>query len=960
MSVSHADEDVQNEPTVPEDFFTDLPANDDIPEETEDMTVSDEAGHTFASPSRIAARFYRPTAVRRKSSAASSRRNSLSSTQSLQSNSSYAQARRSNHVAQYLRRASIIQSRKDRLAAREAHAEQVRLRAALAKAAPRSSNSEERALAAEKARQERLAQIAASCAEEVRRSKKVAEENKAKKAAEEERLRLEAEQRHAEAERRRQELRKNPRRPRNTSTPDVKKLVIKTVRTIDEDTAARRIQSAWRTSRRKRVLETFFELGLSIDKVHDTTFEEVRERLNDEQVLVITTALLKLLSLHPADEKELASQMFTRTFLSAYMILGHPAEVLSADGDQEKDVIGKAKELIISFEDVLSKCTRSSHYMPPAMPLESLRWVHSTYCTAFADWKAKDATIMIETLVNSFVSLESIWQSVKDDNDGGVSNDYRDGIRESQVIVLNKIHKLAGRDRGMALVRKALREHRRNYRRRKPVGDFRPRGAAAESIHHAPIRGGGSGGSSGDAPAGITQEQDQTPTPGSVAEALNKLFSAFPPNRVLTHELALNKNYRVDISPHSQLNDELNREICNEMRKAFQNGEGAVWTVAMAENIRTKLLHLVKAPKHPLQPVISETLDSDHISREVQQGVFSYPRFFNFMATILPKLCAPFRDDQVKALAQDLRQEGGIDEMIEKLFRLLHVIDLLCLDYSNFLLTTVAPTLIKESQGYEHRMFAQDLQNGVHTLEKTKNWWRNASVNICTESNRQDPGTKPSVQKIYARGLTDLAVAAGQLRGFEVPETLHLDFDRLKEIRTRAVRITVIGAILITAKNLLKRDVRHQWKAEANRMWEILKSGFGSAEDDSVAAKVLSVIESSHALPPATKIQLQGTIVRLFSQAQAGKLTDPVVKVLSQRLKTHIFHRLSASSSGERVRVATTAGEGLATSGLPEFVGQVGDIVDLLTRVSEVDRKSHGMWYEQVAKEVEAMGEEDE
>jgi hypothetical protein len=567
---------------------------------------------------------------------------------------------------------------------------------------------------------------------------------------------------------------------------------------------------------------------------------------------------------------------------------------------------------------------------------------------------------MIETLVNSFVSLESIWQSVKDDSDGGVSKDYREGIRESQVIVLNKIHKLAGRDRGIALVRKALQEHKRNYRRRKPVGDLRPRGAAAESIHHTPIRGSGDGPNLTETTAEITQDQDPTPNPGNVTEALNKLFSAFPPNRVLTHELALNKNYRVDISPHSQLNDELNREICNEMRKAFQNGEGALWTVAMAENIRTKLLHLVKAPKHPLQPVISETLDPDHISREVQQGVFSYPKFFSFMATILPKLCAPFRDDQVKTLAQDLRQGGDIDEMIEKLFRLLHVIDLLCLDYSNFLLTTVAPTLIKESQGYEHRMFAQLLQNGVHTLEKTKNWWRNASVNICTESNRQDPGTKPSVQKIYARGLTDLAVAAGQLRVFEVPETLHLDFDRIKEIRARTVRISVVGAILITAKNLLKRDVRHQWKAEANRMWEILKSGFGSTEDDSMANKVLSVIESSHALPPATKIQLQGTIARLFSQAQAGRLTDPVVKVLSQRLKTHIFHRLSASSSGERVRVATTAGEGLSTSGLPEFVGQVGDIVDLLTRMSEVDRKSHGMWYEQVAKEVEAMGEEDE
>lgn len=954
MSISHAEDNMADESSSSEDYH---PANDDIPEESEDMTISDETGHTFAPPARIAARFHRPTASRRKSSAASSRRNSLSSTHSLQSNSSYAQARRSNHVAQYLRRASIIQSRKDRLAAREAHAEQVRLRAALAKATPRASNSEERALAAEKARQERLAQIAASCAEEVRRSKKVAEENKAKKAAEEERLRLEAEQKHAEAEKRRQELRRNLRRPRNTSTPplaDIKKPLVKPAPAIDEETAAKRIQSAWRTSRRKRVLDRFYELGLSIDKVHDTTFEDVRERLNDEQVLSITTALLKLFNLHPVDEKEFASQMFTRTFLSAYMILGHPAEVLSTDGDQEKDLISKAKELIISFQDVLSKCAASTHYISPATPLESLRLAHSTYCTAFADWKAKDATIMIETLVNSFVSLESIWQSVKDDTDGGVSKDYSDGIRESQIIVLNKIHKLAGRDRGNNLVRKALREHKRNRLRRKPTGDLRPR-AATGAIHPSPLRGGDNATDVTETAAELTHQQPATP--GSVAEALNKLFSVFPPNRVLTHELALDRNYRVELSSR-RLHDELNRELCNKMRQAFENNEGAMWTVAMAENIRTKLLHLVKRPNHPLQSVIADTLDPELIAREVRQDVFSYPRFFNFMATILPKLCAPFRDERVKALSQDLRQEGDLNEMIEKLFRLLHVIDLLCLDYSNFLLMNVAPTLIKEAHGYEHRMFAQDLQNQAHTLDKTKRWWRNASVNICTEHDRQDPGTKPSVQKIYARGLTDLAIASGELQADNVPETLHLDLDRIKDIRGRAVRIVTIGTILITAKNLLKRDVRHQWKAEANHMWEILKHG--PVNDDSIAAKILSVIESAHALPPATKSQLQSIIGRLTSYERYGRLTDPVIRVLFQRLKTHIFNRVSASSSVERVRVVTTAGEGLAASGLPEFVTQVGDIVDLLTRMSEVDRKSHGLWYEQVAKEVEAMGEEED
>jgi hypothetical protein len=134
--------------------------NDDIPEEP-DMILSDDAGngHPFEPPPRIAARFYRHSTKYRKSSAASSRRNSLSSTHSHTSNRSYRNTCQSHHIAQHLRRASILETRKARLADRAAHAEQVRLRAALAKAAPRASNIEERALAAKVARERHLAPI---------------------------------------------------------------------------------------------------------------------------------------------------------------------------------------------------------------------------------------------------------------------------------------------------------------------------------------------------------------------------------------------------------------------------------------------------------------------------------------------------------------------------------------------------------------------------------------------------------------------------------------------------------------------------------------------------------------------------------------------------------------------------------------------------------------------------------
>ncbi|KAF1839145.1 hypothetical protein BDW02DRAFT_229032 [Decorospora gaudefroyi] len=942
--------------------------NDDIPEEP-DMVLSSDAenGQTCAPPPRIAARFYRHASTRRKTSATSSRRNSLSSTHSHTSNRSFRNSCQSHHVAQHLRRASILEDRKARLADRAAHAEQVRLRAALAKATPRASNSEERALAAQQAREKHLAQVAASCAEEVRRAKKIAEDMKERKAAEERRYRLEMEEKLAEAEKRRLEYKRNPRRPRTASSPsaDVKIRAQRPVVTSED--AAKRIQSAWRGRVRHNIVRAWLQLGLSIEMVQETSFDVITGMLADDTLLKTTDKIMTLFVLLP-DADPVSRSSAVRTFLSAYLILGHPTHVFSRDGDQEQDLITKAKDLVISFESALSKLTKFNSHTPSPTRTETVLLAHGAFVTAFNDWKARDSSALIETMVASFVSLDEIWQSVKDATVDEVANEYRNGIRDNQAILLSRIKKLAGPDKALTLIRKAIRESRRSRPKKKPAGEtVRPR-VAGDSAPGSPLSAESAAkqveAASELAASGQTGSQDAA-TQGHQAQSLSKVFTVVPDNRILVHELSIDKEYRIDPSPTADLRDALNRELCDAMRRGFEENDSANWTAAMAENIRGKLLRLLK-PGNSMHTLISETLDPEHISRQCSQGVFSYGKFFDFIAGILPKLCAPFRDAEVQALADELQEEGDLSSMIEKLFKVLHVIDLLSLDYSNFLLMNAAPTLIKEAVGYEQRMFTQDLEENKITLDRTRRWWRSAAVNMHTEADRRDPWSqanpmnRPTAHKIYARGLVDLAIATPPLRDSELPETLQLDRARISRIREDALRITTIGGILLTAKNLLKRDVRSQWKSEAAKMWLVLKDGGGYMKDPSTPSKISSLLESSRNMPPSTRSQLSSTITRLLTQAEAGKLSDPVLKVLFQRLKTHIFNRVSASSSGERVKAASTATEGLAATGLPEFVSQVADICEQLSKVGDVDRKAHGRWYEEIAEEMEGLGVEGE
>jgi hypothetical protein len=731
---------------------------------------------------------------------------------------------------------------------------------------------------------------------------------------------------------------------------------------VSTEDAAKRIQAAWRGKVRSNIVTEWLQLGLSIEMVQETSFEVITGMLADEKLLRTTDRIMTLFVLLP-DADPASRSAAVRTFLSAYLILGHPTHVFSRDGDQEQDLITKAKDLVISFESALAKLTKLNSYTPSPTRTETVLLAHGAFVTAFNDWKARDSSALIETMVASFVSLDEIWQSVKDATVDEVANEYRNGIRDNQAILLSKIKKLAGPDKALTLIRKAIRESRRSRPKKRLAGDtVRPR-VASDSTPESPLSADSAAkqaeAASELAASGQSGLQDST-AQGHQAQSLSKVFTVVPDNRILVHELSIDKDYRIDPSPTADLRDALNRELCDAMRRGFEEGDSTNWTAAMAENIRGKLLRLLK-PGNSMHTLISETLDPEHISRQCSQGVFSYGKFFDFIASILPKLCAPFRDTEVQLLAEELQEEGELSSMIEKLFKVLHIIDLLSLDYSNFLLMNAAPTLVKEAVGYEQRMFTQDLEENNLTLDRTRRWWRSAAVNMHTEADRRDPWSqanpinRPTAHKIYARGLVDLAIATPPLRSSELPETLELDRARISRIREDALRITTIGGILLTAKNLLKRDVRAQWKSEANKMWLVLKEN-GYMSDPSTPSKISSLLESSRNMPPSTRSQLSSTITRLLTQAEAGKLSDPVMKVLFQRLKTHIFNRVSASSSGERVKAASTATEGLATTGLPEFVSQVADICEQLGKVGEVDRKCHGKWYEEIAEEMERLG----
>ncbi|KAI3538486.1 IQ calmodulin-binding domain-containing family protein [Colletotrichum abscissum] len=966
---------------------------------TSDEEMDDTDGRIFTPPPHIAARFYRPSQTRRKDSAASSRRNSISSAHSrcssTQTFTRHGDSDQSKHIAQHLRRTSFLEDRKARLADRAAHAEKVRLRAAMAKASHRDTSlSEERAIAAQQARERNLAEIVASCAEEVKRAKAVAETMKGKREQELVKLRVQMEERLAEAERRREELkgRNATKRARGQSLMSRKPAEAssntsdeKRARVLSEPEAAEKLQWWWKSLMRRKAVAEFSGLGITIDGVRDTSFDQVLELLAQEEVLVQTARILRICGLQEGETGSVEEMAAVRTFLSAFLILGHPTQVLSnkdGTGDREQvglsqpqpmprndlanpqlqDLVTKARDLLISFENIMSRLTAANNYTPPPTLRSALPEIYATFYNAFLAWKSRDSESLVQLMLLQFVELDMILQTVQESTEDAAAEQYRESIKSNQVQLIVRIKKLAGQEKGKKMIGDAVRKARKARAAKKPTGDMKPRvaenvpgeaSATAESLV---------------SPDSQTLTPPPTPAKGHTKPQPIEIKPGFggllPDNRIVVHELAINREYRIPSSEYREHHAAVQIPLFAGMRASIEEDNmdaSFAYFVIMMKYLKDNLQRLVK-PGAYMHTTISEILDVEVAERQFQMGNFSYEKFFTSMANLLPKLCAPFRDDEAKDLVENKLQKGSLVDRVEALTEF---VDFMLCDYVNYMLSTAAPQLIESATGYERKRFTGALESGAHDLSAAETAWRSARSKVLAEARKRDPEginhpkNRPTDDKIYAQLLVDSFTQPAPIAVDKVPEMLGLDYKRMVRLSLASQRIVTTGAILLQCKNLLKRDVRTPWKTEATRITAVLEADHDNVE--STVQGVMAALEAGRSMPAATKTHLKALVTKVLKASQDSmkksiEPTEPVLRLLLARLRGHMNARLTAGSAKEKLNAATTAHEKLAGLGLAEFAVQVREMLDEISKVGAVDRAAHGSWWNEVAAKVAAEG----
>lgn len=944
-----------------------------------DSVREDDTSPTAQPPARLAERLKRRSNSRRRGSAHSSRRSSISSLQSRASSLSCHGGPYSTHIAQHLRRASIIESRKARLAERAAHAEQVRLRAAAAKAVPRVSNSEEKALAAQAAREKLLSEITARCEEEVRRAKRIAEETKEKKAAEQARMRDEIAEKYADAAKRRSNYQMNFRRPRTTSLAAVeeKKFEPAQLRKLTQHAAAKVIQRSWRVSHARRIASALQETGIDLEKLKGIDFEDVTKLISAEKTMTAAMRFVKHLGMLDHETDENARRGAVRVFLSAFMVVAHPVQAFSHGGQdpQEKELVLRGQALVNAVQGAVKALVADKS---PLTSRDQFQFLFQDFTSGFHAWKSQDLSVLADVMVGSFVNLDLIIQATKDDQDGNVAEEYLNAIRNEQTKILVRLKRLIGHEKAMARIKSAVRRARkeRTAQRAIETTEHIPRVSTpvdmeidlAPSALLTP-------------PATPSRREERPEEASSFVTRLGHTMTVLPPNREIAHEIQINGTFEVEQQPwtdsRKDLLDTLRRGMDESIRSGGIESESA-WTHSMVLLVKDKLMHLV-TERHPLHSKINEYLDARLIEQQVRVGQFVYADFFNAIANIVKQICSPGRDEIIKEFS-----ENSSSNTIDRLFSLINILDLMTLDHINFQFRLASKQVNEHGHEHEHTMFKQDLDNKVHDLTQTKAFWQSGRANIPSNI---PSNTAAHANAIYARALTDLVLGNTQLKYSSFPETLRLDYIRLLKLRARAFHAVSIASTLLTSKIRLRRNREALWTKEASRL---MKQDILTTD----VARIVSQIESGHMMPDATRAGLIDFVSRVLPPAvaaarkarnadearqaaiQSHTLYDPtasdstssanedtdihsdtfteqIATFILKSLREHIYTRLAASSTAEKVRVTSGAGEVLARIGMPEFVGEVSGFVDCLERVRVVDLRGHEGWYDEVARDME-------
>lgn len=403
----------------------------------------------------------------------------------------------------------------------------------------------------------------------------------------------------------------------------------------------------------------------------------------------------------------------------------------------------------------------------------------------------------------------------------------------------------------------------------------------------------------------------------------------------LIHEIVINNDFemkKVD-SPEKSIQ----KRVHEMFHKAFwdhveeqlnANPPDYVPAIQLIEVIKQMILELLMPWQNQLKNQISEVLDIELIKQKIEHEVFDINYYEDYIISLMEKICAPVRDEDVAKLRHQ--------KEVVSLFRsIIETLELMKLDMANFTINQARPYMQQHYTSLEKDKFKKYIdytrEKGLDPLQRTKTWLqRNHMKLTLPQCITTEEGATCAGASFFSGNLHPDANSTGSVTGTIIlntaylelinwedlqpyPETMCLDERRFRKLQEHLYKLRLMAGMLLVTYNTIGTsisgvsEVREQLKQNLTVLLDKLNSkdeknllevALSCAEQVNCVVKTWLKSHGFEELDSDKQKLLLGQLQDVFSPQNA------VHKLMWKRINDFIYQCISCGSV-DKVKIPT-------------------------------------------------------
>lgn len=212
------------------------------------------------------------------------------------------------------------------------------------------------------------------------------------------------------------------------------------------------------------------------------------------------------------------------------------------------------------------------------------------------------------------------------------------------------------------------------------------------------------------------------------------------------------------------------------------------------------------------QAIVAERLDVEMIMQQICKGVFNLLDLAQWLATILKAHCAPMRDEWIDQMVEQTTkgiEEGDQKAVVVGLRQTLAILEAMKLDVANHQIRHLRSLLIDDTVNFQQKYHVHKISAGRFKAHGAHKWFKEeeALLSGCNLA--------PTPLETFSSGVLRSLLSQSPIPNF--PDTFHLDYERLRLLRSDVHNMIQMDMCCNAFDLLIKNKVNEQTRAAGKK-----------------------------------------------------------------------------------------------------------------------------------------------